>query len=372
MKHAISIYILVIGLCLQNPVGVRAATTDEAFRIPSAHHIFSFPHDYGSHPEFRIEWWYLTGQFAAPAGDRYGFQATFFRYAFQPGAGAGSDAFGTNHLFMAHMALTDETRERFVHEERFNRDGWDAFAAVGDLDLRNGNWTLRRTEGETMELSASIGVDTRMNLIFTPAKPKVFFGENGLSKKGADASACSWYITYPRLITEGQLGLDGKTIDVSGEAWMDHEISSSQLSRDQVGWDWLSVRFEDQSELMLYILRDAAGRPDPFSTLAWVTKEGDVHQSGPENFSWEVLDTWTSPETGATYPVHVKLSGRRPDGSPFMITVRPWMEAQELHGKLGGISYWEGACDILEDGRVTGKAYMELTGYANELGAALQ
>ncbi len=371
MSRKIIFFIFGIAVCC--PVlSVVAATTEEGFRIPSADHTFSFPYDYGSHPEFRIEWWYLTGQLKASAGDRYGFQATFFCYAFRPDAGAGSAGFGTNHLFMAHMALTDETRGRFVHEERFNRDGWDAHATVGDLDLRNGNWTLRRTAGESMELSAGIGADTQLSLTFTPAKPKVFFGENGLSKKGADASACSWYITYPRLKTTGQLELDGKPIEVSGETWMDHEISSSQLSRDQVGWDWLSVRFHDQTELMLYILRDADGNPDPFSTLAWITEEGELHQSGSEDFAWEVLDTWTSPETGATYPVHVKLSGKRPDGTPFSITVRPWMAAQEIHGKLGGISYWEGACDILENGRVTGDAYMELTGYAGELGEALR
>jgi predicted secreted hydrolase len=365
---------LLLSACVMSGRGEEPpARTAEGYRIPNPGHGFSFPADHGSHPDFRIEWWYLTGHLRDGDGARYGFQATFFRYALHPETGgAAPDAFGTNQLFMAHMALTDVDNQRFTHEERLNRDGWDAYARVGDLDLRNGNWTLRRTEGETMQLQAGVRGDTRMSLQLVPVKPNVFFGEDGLSRKGADPSACSWYITFPRLAATGTLHLAGEDVAVTGEAWMDHEISSSQLGRDQVGWDWLSVRFEDGSELMLYVLRDQEGQPDPFSTLAWVTAEGQVHHAGPESFTWTVLDTWRSPTTGAAYPVHTRLTGVRPDGSPFAITVRPLMEAQEMHGRLGGISYWEGACDVSEDGKVVGEAYMELTGYADPLDEGLR
>jgi predicted secreted hydrolase len=256
--------------------------TEEGFRIPTANHAFTFPRDHGSHPDFRIEWWYITGHLRDDAAQRYGFQATFFRYAMHSRDNDPPSAFGTNQLYMAHMALTDIDGKRFIHEERFNRDGWDAKAATHDLDLRNGNWTLTRMADDSMMLQASVLTDVMMNLKLEPKKPFVFFGKDRLSQKGADPSACSWYITHTRLKTTGQIELDGRTFDISGESWMDHEISSSQLAREQVGWDWLSVRFDDGQEMMVYILRDAEGNPDPHSTLAWIDPEGIVRQDSKE------------------------------------------------------------------------------------------
>ena len=41
--------------------------------------LISFPGDYGSHPSFRLEWWYLTGWLNSISSS-YGFQVTFFRF----------------------------------------------------------------------------------------------------------------------------------------------------------------------------------------------------------------------------------------------------------------------------------------------------
>lgn len=352
-------------------INAQELRTAEGYRIPSAQPQFEFPRDHGSHPEFRIEWWYITGHLRAQDNRRFGFQATFFRYALHPHAMIGDDSFGTNQLYMAHMALSDIEGEKFYHEERLNREGWDAGASVSDMDMFNGNWSLRRTDGEAMQLVASIQADILMSLQLNPEQPKVLFGDEGLSRKGAERSACSWYITFPRLAVEGKLEVEGEGIDVKGEAWMDHEISSSQLGREQVGWDWLSVRFNDGHEMMVYILRDKNGQPDPYSTLAWIEPDGTLHQAGPETFSWTSEGSWKSPETGAEYPIDVRLKGKRPDGTPFNFSVKPLMRKQEMVGKIGGVSYWEGACDIYEEGQNIGEAYMELTGYDESLNDSL-
>ena len=275
--------------------------------------------------------------------------------------------FGTQDIHMAHMAVSDINNGRLLHEERLNRDGWDAAAQVGDLHVRNGNWSLQRTSGETMALVGSVRSDARFSLTLEPAKPKVLFGENGWSKKGVGAENASWYITFPRLAVSGQLRVDGRERVVSGEAWMDHEISSSQLDKTQVGWDWLSVRLHDQSEVMLYILRDANGQPTKHSKLAWIDREGGLVQEGPEAFTWGVLSRWESPTTGGTYPQKIRFEATRPDGREIDWLVRPWFAEQEMVGHLGGISYWEGGCTIEEGGRVVGEGYMELTGYAEKL-----
>ena len=87
--------------------------TDDGYRIPTEFPVFQFPRDHGSHPEFRIEWWYITGHLHADNKDRYGFQATFFRYAIKPDADAGSKTFGSEHIFMAHMAFSDINQKGF-------------------------------------------------------------------------------------------------------------------------------------------------------------------------------------------------------------------------------------------------------------------
>jgi len=269
------------------------------------------------------------------------------------------------------MALSDPKTGDFLHEERINRSGWDATASRDDLDTRNGNWSLKRTpdasSSESMRLLGSIRGRATFDLKLSPTKPKVIFGENGLSRKGADPNASSHYITFPRIKVIGELRLDGKSESVSGLAWMDHEISSSQLDKTQVGWDWLSIRLHDQTEVMLYILRDGDGQPTAHSKLAWIDREGGLVQRGPAHFNWEVIDTWTSPQTGGVYPQQIRLRATRPDGSRVDWTVRPWFAEQEMVGHLGGISYWEGGCDILQRGNVIGDAYLELTGYAEPL-----
>jgi len=124
--------------------------------------------------------------------------------------------------------------------------------------------------------------------------------------------------------------------------------------------------------MMAYILRDADGQPDPHSTLAWVDQEGGLHHMDPSQFSRSSNGVWTSPETGITYPIDVRLQGLRPDGTPFDFMVRPLLRHQELDGRLGGIAYWEGACDVLDKSGRVGEGYMELTGYQDSLGDRLR
>ena len=344
------------------------ALTPDGFRVPQPDPTFTFPRDHGSHPDYKIEWWYLTGHLftqESPAR-RFGFQATFFRFAAPPVTAAipAPAGFGHDQMFLAHMALIDVSTGRFLHQERLNRAGWDASASTAALDLRNGDWSLRLADpaAETLSLTGGIRADARFSLTLTPQKPLVRFGEGGYSRKGAAPTAASYYLTFPRLAAAGRLTLDGQEIPVAGEAWMDHEYSSSQLDRDQVGWDWLSAQLKDGRELMFYRLRTRDGGTDPASTLTWIDRDGKT-QRAP--FRCEPLDTWKSPHTGATYPHRIRLTTTDPaTGAEAVFLVEPLAADQELGGKLGGVTYWEGACRLLgADGAELGNAYLELTGY---------
>lgn len=343
-----------------------ARKTEQGFSIPKPNPQYSFPENHGSHPDYRIEWWYLTGHLFAGTR-RFGFQATFFRMAERPGP-APEGAFSDGQYYLAHMALSDPAGDRFLHEERLNREGWDAFSRSGDLDLRNGDWTLSRSDDNQLILTGSILSDARFALTLSPEKEHVIFGEDGISRKGPKPGESSHYITFPRLAVSGSLRLDGEDLDVTGQAWMDHEISSSQLSRDQVGWDWVSMQFEDGREIMAFILRKSDGTADAFSTLAWVGPDGRVTHFSADRFSWEAKGLWQSPETGARYPNRVRIAAPEPGSEETRIfRIQPTMDHQEIAGDLGGIAYWEGACDVLDDdGKVIGRAFLELTGYAED------
>ena len=378
--------LICLGLAAAALASTPPATTADGFSVPQPSHRFIFPRDHGSHPDFKIEWWYITGHLyaAARSGDasrrRVGFQATFFRQAgprTTPGTGGDPNPhFGSAHLFLAHMALVDVATGRFFHQERLNREGWDAAAATDTLDVRNGNWSLQLADSSdasrtpTLLLHGGIHADATFNLSLRADKPLVLFGENGLSRKGSDPTAASYYLTFTRLAVEGDLTLQtergGETLRVTGEAWMDHEISSSQLSSGQIGWDWLSVQFKDRRELMLYRLRLRDGSADPASTLTWIDAAGRTQRMP---FTWEVLSRWTSPATGASYPARIRISTTDPaSGQPVVFTAEPLVAAQELPGTLGGVPYWEGACRIRDAaGNEVGSAYMELTGYAKDL-----
>lgn len=349
-------------------------TTPEGFAVPQPGTRFHFPRDHGSHPEFALEWWYVTGHLFEADGTRHGFQATFFRRAAPPqtnGTAADSAAFGQAQLFLAHMALLDGRSGRFLHQERLNREGWDAFARTDRLDVANGNWSIRQpaTNSGVLELRGSIRAEAGFAFTLTPRKPLVVFGTNGVSRKAAEPTAASHYLTFTRLAVSGSLQVGERTVAVTGEAWMDHEFSSSQLGAGQVGWDWSCLQLRDGRELMTYRLRRADGTTDPSSTLAWIDRDGRVQHVGPAEFTWRPLTTWRSPATGATYPARTALTTRDPaTGQPVTFTLEPLAADQELTGAGGGIPYWEGACRVLDaQGREIGNAFMELTGYAGSM-----
>ena len=348
--------------------------TPEGFAVPQPGTRFTFPRDHGSHPDFALEWWYLTGHLYETNGARYGFQATFFRRA-SPRSTAPSAAtpgFGDDQLYLAHMALLDAQTGEFRHQERLNRAGWDAAASLQTLDVKNGNWSLRWTQPAsgsaepTLQLEGGIRAEAAFSLTLTPAKPLVIFGTNGVSRKAAEPTAASHYLTFTRLKVAGSLTWQGQVRAVTGEAWMDHEFSASQLGEGQVGWDWASVQLRDGRELMAYRMRRQDGTTDPFSTLAWIDREGRVQHFGPGEYSWEPRGVWKSPASGAEYPAAIRLRLKDPEtGRERTLDLQPLAPAQELTGAIGGIPYWEGACRVLdEQGQEIGQAFLEMTGYA--------
>jgi predicted secreted hydrolase len=354
--------------------------TDDGYRIPPYDPIFDFPRDHGSHPGYKIEWWYLIGHVNDAGGRKYGFQITFFRIAtraWDPESITNPE-FDDSQIYMTHVALTDVERGEYHQQERLNRGGWDALSRTDSLYCRNGNWTLEMTDAtpgsERMETTVTVGPDIRLELSFGAIKPLVAFGDRrGLSIKGPRREDCSLYLTFPRLSVSGILNRGTEVLRLKGEAWMDHEISSSQLGDDLQGWDWTCIQLENGWELKAYILRDQTGEPSAFSRLIWISPQNELSYLGPDQFAWRAVDEWPSPQTGVLYPSRIEIAAKHPvSGELKKFILTPKIPNQEFVSKQSDITYWEGACDVTDaQSKKLGNAYLELTGYGGSIGTRL-
>lgn len=321
-----------------------------------------FPEDYGAHPEFRTEWWYLTGNLSSRSGRRFGYQFTLFRNALAAEEPSRPSRWATRQVFMAHLALTDIDGQKFHAFERFARGG-GGLAGV-ELDPFRAwleDWELSSPGSPPpFRLTATAG-DISLDLDLEPLKPLVLQGEAGLSRKGRQPGNASYYYSFTRLGTSGRLHLGGLELEIQGNSWLDREWSTSALEAGQIGWDWFALQLDDGTDLMVYQMRRDDGSPDPVSSGSRIGVDGARSALSWSDFQLEVLDWWTSPETGVRYPSGWQL---RLPGEELDLQIEPVSRDQEL--RLS-VLYWEGAVRV-EGTRgstpISGRGYVELTGYA--------
>ncbi len=364
----------VLGLAGQAPTTQdRETSIADHWKRAQAGYLFQFPRDHASHPPFKIEWWYYTGNVATRDGRRYGYQLTFFRVGmvFEP---AIDSPWAVRDLYMAHLATTDIGEGRFRFADRVNRGApWYAGSATDRYRVWNEDWEVWLDSDGTHRLravDAAIALDLRL----APGKPAVFHGERGVSVKGARAGNATHYYSLTRMPTSGTLTIDGRTLDVEGSSWMDHEFGTSLLEPEQMGWDWFSLQLDDGSDLMLFQLRRRDGSRDVHSSGTLVDRTGRATPIRFADFTLQPGRAWKSPATGAAYPVNwtIRLPGR-----PLELEVSAAVPTQELVTRQStGIAYWEGAVSatgIKSGQRVTGRGYLEMTGYTGTgLGSILQ
>ena len=335
--------------------------TPDGFRVAREGYPFVFPRDHGNHPDFKTEWWYVTGHLINKAnGNRYGYQLTFFRQASPKNKWRGNSSWQSDQIYMAHAAITNERGKSFTHEEKLNRGGILANSKIGDLDVFNESWFLKRLPSGEFDLQVSVS-NMELRLKLKPLTSLVTFGKNGVSKKGDDPTASSHYLTYPRMQSEGSMRLsDGSSVEIEGLSWMDHEISSNQLASNQSGWDWAGIQLNNGDSIMFYRLRLADGTQDINSIAYYVNNQGKIIRS-TKGFNINVLSNWTSSITKIKYPSRIELVI---DNDMYII--EPTLVEQELNSKTSrGLSYWEGSCRVKDlSGKIVGNAYLELTGYS--------
>ena len=327
-----------------------------------------FPRDRGSHPDFKTEWWYITGharsagQSAGQSADReFGFQLTFFRSRIDS-TQAMTSKFAAKQLMFAHAAITDVQGRKLWHDQRIARTGFGvAEASDADMAIRLRDWSLK-ADGRryTAELPAS---DAGLKLQFVETQPVLLQGKNGLSRKGPDEKQASYYYSQPHLATTGSLRVQGKTFDITGTAWLDHEWSQEILAPGVVGWDWIGMNLADGSALTAFRLRDKEGGA-VWDGGSFRSANLDLRVFSRGEVSFKPTRSWTSALTQISYPVEWAVS--TPAGT---YTVKAVIDNQELDSRQStGSIYWEGLSELFgSDGKKAGMGYLEMTGYGQPL-----
>jgi len=369
-----------------------------------------FPRDHGAHPAYRTEWWYLTGALRAepvgraPSGHpprqpytlaeapTHGFQITFFRSRVDAARDSRS-AFAARQLIFAHAALTDlrdPRRARLLHDERIARAGLGlAEAAEGDtrvhigplstaqadqtMDPRTRTWQLQRQgpSGRSVYEGRLRAQGFGLELRLAQTQPLLLQGQAGFSQKAPGLVHASRYYSLPHLAVSGRIQQGDDTLAVTGTAWLDHEWSEALLHPEAEGWDWMGINLLDGGSLTAFRLR----RPD--GSALWhggsLRRPGQPDRSfGPDELRLTPGRRWTSPATGARYPVEWTVEWPEGAGSQRRLqrhTLRASLDAQELdsRGSTGNV-YWEGLSELRDaQGQLAGRGYLEMTGYTARL-----
>jgi predicted secreted hydrolase len=268
-------------------------------------------------------------------------------------------AWRSRQVYMGHFAVSDLDRGGSHAFERFARGGeLVAGARNPPLQVWLDDWSIRAEQesGFPLRLRAA-QEDVAIDLTLVPQKPPVLNGDAGLSRKSDEPGNASYYYSMTRLPTLGKVTVDGKAHSVSGSSWLDREWGTSALADDQEGWDWFAIQLDDGRDLMLYRLRRKDGSTDPASGGTLVLGDGETVPLHREDMELEVLDHWTSPDTGIRYPARWRL---RVPGQRLELVVEPLQANQEL---VLRVHYWEGAVRVSGPRGVSGRGYMELAGY---------
>jgi predicted secreted hydrolase len=319
-----SVLLAAAGAALPWPV--RAAKV--AYPRVTPGYRFRFPRDHGAHPEYRLEWWYVTGWLDQPCG----FQITFFR-ARPEEQSDNPSRFNPRQILFAHAALSDPKRARLIHDQRASRAGFSlAQAEIERTGVWIDDWSLVL---EGSQYHARIAArDFDFDFTFFAREP-VLQGEAGFSRKGHRPEEASYYYSRPQLDVVGKLS----GTPISGKAWLDHEWSSAYMAPEAAGWDWAGINLLDGTSLMAFRMRD---------------KRGATHYA-PQGVVFTPLRVWKSPRTGVEYPVSMQVNDLR---------LEPLMDDQELDSRLStGTIYWEGAVRAFREKTEVGRGYLELTGY---------
>ncbi|MEO8936168.1 MAG: carotenoid 1,2-hydratase [Burkholderiaceae bacterium] len=386
-----TIVVRIAGVLIAALASVAIAATPP-FPDAATDQRFVFPRDHGAHPDFRTEWWYVTGWLQTADHEELGFQVTFFRSRLE-GDDANPSRFAPRQLLFAHAALADPRVGHLEHDQRIARTGFGiAEASATDANVVLDGWRFERvadpahdTPSEspaagTLHFRTHVeGSRFALDLDLASTGPVLAEGADalrpGYSQKGPVPRDASRYYSVPQLKVSGTVrridGAGHRDVAVTGTAWLDREWSSAYLDPQASGWDWVGLNFDDGSALMGFRMRDKHGAK-LWAGGARRFPDGRIERYAPGDIDFATLRSWSSPRSKATWPVQQAITiGGSPSITPLKIVVDPLMDDQELDSRAStGTIYWEGAVRVRAgdaSGATIGNGYLEMTGYARPI-----
>ncbi|WP_371156742.1 lipocalin-like domain-containing protein [Jannaschia sp. 2305UL9-9] len=309
----------------------------EGFALPEPDPQFVFPQDHGPHPDYRIEWWYLTASLQSGDGTRYGVQWTLFRSALSPEG---------PQVWMGHFGVT--TPEDHFSGEKLARGGLgQAGVAATPFSAWIDDWELAGPTLDTLTLTSRTS-EAGYDLDLRAQGPLVFHGADGFSVKSGSGQA-SYYYSQPFYEAAGVLSLPTGDVNVTGRAWLDREWSSQPLDADQEGWDWFSLHLDDGHRLMGFQLRG----PQPYTYASWITPDG--HLTPYADGALRLTPLAQSRVAGRDVPTdwRLELPAEGVDIEVRAVNPDSWQDTL--------FPYWEGP--VTASGTHTADGYLEMTGY---------
>ena len=320
-------------------------TDADGFAIPERGVPFTFPADHGAHPDYRIEWWYLTANLTGDDGRDYGLQWTLFRNALAPGE---ADGWDSPQVWMGHAAVTSPDGHHVA--ERFARGGIgqagvtaEPFAAFID------DWWMAGLTLSNISVTAQ-GADFAYDIRLDSDRPFVRQGDDGYSVK-SQAGQASYYYSQPFYEVAGILTLPEGEVAVTGTGWLDREWSSQPLADDQSGWDWFSLHLDSGEKVMGFQLRSRSG--PAFTAATWIGADGTPTPFPDGAFAAEPLEITRVAGRDVPTAWALSLPDRGLDVTVRALQPQAWMDT--------AVPYWEGPIRIT--GSHPGRGYLEMTGY---------
>ncbi|MBY5786346.1 iron ABC transporter permease [Rhizobium leguminosarum] len=322
----------------------------QGFAIPERGNGLYFPADHGAHPDYRIEWWYVTANLNGDDGKQYGAQWTLFRSALAPGNKTG---FADPQVWIGHAAITSQGHHYVA--ERLGRGGVGQ-AGVQATPFRAwiDDWRMEDTEQSGSDTFGNLsafagGPDFSYTLNLKANEPLVLQGDKGFSVKSANGQA-SYYYSQPFYEVAGTITTSGLPVKVTGKAWLDREWSSQPLASNQTGWDWFSLHLNSGEKLMAFRLRDDK---DGFISANWISADGRTTPLSKDDIQLE--PTRNATVDGRQMPVEWRI---RVPGKSLDITTKPLNDQSWM---ATSTPYWEGPINFA--GSTSGVGYLEMTGY---------
>lgn len=297
----------------------------------------SFDVEWGIHEKCK-EWWYATGTLHDDDGNMYSYQFTLLHLNF---------GIITPKIIMAAFTDLQSGRHYYLQKTQMfsNKitinDKRVAYEGVASVE--------KKTDHMQVELSHK---DFKLSLKAQYGKGAFWHCDNGkLQMALPREKETTLYYSYTNMPTTGKLTLNGKTINVKGKTWFDKQGGTYSLTKRETNWEWFSLRFYDDEEMMLFTFPQSN-----YQDGTYITADGKRERLN----SYEIKTTKVIEKIGMKWSSgwSLHLPGKKEE----TYTITPIVE-----GNMN-FAYFEELCWIKNSkGTVVGLCFVELlAGVLNE------